>query len=79
MNRLAETGILTNPEHFKQVRGNLYCFKAHRHRLACFFDGGDVVLIDGFDKKEMKSKRSEQSLRTAEKLRDDYLKRKGSD
>lgn len=76
--RMAATGVITNTEHFRHERGNLFCFKIHKHRLACFNDKRDLVLIEGFGKKDWASKRTERCLRRAERLRDDYLRRKGA-
>jgi hypothetical protein len=70
---LAETGKITNRERFVKEPDGIWCFKTHGRRLACFFIGRDVILIDGFGKKTTKSKRSRRKLETAAKLRDVYL------
>jgi mRNA-degrading endonuclease RelE of RelBE toxin-antitoxin system len=71
--RMAETGKIRNPEKFRHEGGNLYAYKIGAHRLPCFFDGRDVVLIDGFAKKDMRSKRSVRALENAARLRDEHL------
>jgi hypothetical protein len=70
---LAETGRIKNKEKFVKEPGGIYCFKCHAKRIACFFDGRDVVLIDGFGKKTRQSKRSRRRLETAARLRAQYL------
>jgi hypothetical protein len=76
---LAETGKISNKERFVKEPDGIYCLKCHAKRIACFFDGGDVVLIDGFGKKANNSRRSRRHLKTAAKLRRQYLdeKKKG--
>lgn len=71
--RLAETGRISNKDRFVKEPGDIWCFKAHARRLACFFDARDVVLIYGFGKKTDNSKRSRRHLETAAKLRTEYL------
>lgn len=70
---LAETGKITNRERFVKEPNGIWCFKTHGRRIACFFIGRDVVLIDGFGKKANNSKRSRRRLETAGKLRTGYL------
>jgi hypothetical protein len=70
---LAETGKITNRERFAKEPNGIWCFKTHGRRLACFFDGRDVVLIHGFGKKTDNSRRSRRELKTAAKLRLAYL------
>lgn len=74
---MAETGKITNPEKFNSEGDGLFCFKIHKHRLACFYDGRDVVIISGFEKKDDRSKRSSRELTIAKGLRGDYVQRKG--
>jgi len=74
--RLAETGKIKNKEKFVKEPNGIYCFKCHAKRIACFFDGREVVLIDGFGKKTNQSKRSRRRLETAAKLREQYLEKK---
>lgn len=73
---MAETGKITNQEKFNFEGDGLFCFKIHKHRLACFNDGRDLVIISGFDKKDDRSKRSSRELAAAKELRDDYVQRK---
>lgn len=75
--RVAETTApIANTEKFRMESPNLFVFKIFKHRIACFFDQRDVVLIHGFVKKATTSKRVARELSTAERLRDDYLERK---
>lgn len=74
--RMAETGRIINAEKFRMESQNLFVFKIFKHRIACFFDERDVVLIHGFVKKEDKSRRVDRELKTAEHLRNNYLERK---
>jgi Phage derived protein Gp49-like (DUF891) len=71
--RLADTGKIKDKRKFVKEPSGIYCFKCHGKRIACFFDGRDVVLIDGFGKKTNQSKRSRRRLETAAKLRMQYL------
>jgi phage-related protein len=50
-----------------QFRGNLF-------RILCFFDGAEVVLTHGFQKKTQKTPRKE--IEKAETYRTDYLQRR---
>ena len=70
---LAETGKITNRERFTKEPNDIWCFKTHGRRLACFFLGRVVVLIHGFGKKTDRSRRSRRELETAAKLRRAYL------
>jgi phage-related protein len=72
-NALAETGKITNRERFTKEPNDIWCFKTHGRRLACFFLGRVVVLIHGFGKKTDRSRRSRRELETAAKLRRAYL------
>jgi hypothetical protein len=74
--RMAETGQIRNTERFRQEEKNLYVFKSFNRRLACFFDGAEVVIIDGFTKKSDKGRRSRRHVQQARALRDAYLERK---
>lgn len=76
---MAETGKITNPEKFNFEGDGLFCFKIHRHRLACFNDGRDVVIMSGFEKKDDHSKKTARELEIAKGLRDDYVQRKKTD
>ena len=70
---MAETGKIRSKERFAKEPDGIYCFKNHGRRIACFFEGRDVVLIDGFGKKTNQSKRSRRRLETAARLRVEYL------
>lgn len=70
---LAETGRIKSKTRFVKEPNGIYCFKQHAMRIACFFDGRDVVLIHGFGKKTTQSKRSRRELATAARLRGQYL------
>jgi hypothetical protein len=76
--RLAETGQIRNREKFRQEASNLFVFKIFKERLACFFDGKDVVVIYGFKKKTTGDKRSARHLENAAKVRDTFLDSKGT-
>ena len=71
--RLADTGNITNKERFVKEPDGIWCLKTHARRLACFYDERDIVLIDGFGKKTTSSKRSRRHLKTAARLRVQYL------
>lgn len=71
--RMADTGSIKNIEKFRHEEKNLFVFKIFKQRLACFFDGSDVVLISGFTKKSDKSKRGAREISTAAGLRDAYM------
>jgi hypothetical protein len=70
---MAETGRITNRERFVKEPDEIWCFKTHGRRLACFFIGPEVVLIHGFGKKANNSRRTRRELKTAAKLRVAYL------
>jgi len=76
---MAETGKITNREKFNFEGDGLYCFKIHKHRLACFFESRDVVIISGFEKKDDRSRKHSRQLDIAKELRDDYLQRTKSE
>lgn len=71
--QMAEVGRIRSKERFTREPDGIYCFKNHGKRIACFFDGRDVVLIFGFDKKTDQSTRSRRHLDTAARLRARYL------
>lgn len=59
---------ITNPEHFKAVEGHkpLFEFKAHGVRIYCFFDGRDIILVEGdFKKTDKSSAGNKQSIARA--------------
>jgi hypothetical protein len=74
--RMAATGRITNDLRFRRESNGISVFKIHKHRLACFSDGRDVVLIHGFVKKSDRGKKEAREIATAANLRDDYLKRR---
>ena len=73
---MAEVGFIRDTTRFRSEGGGLSVFKIHKHRLACFDDGRDLVIIHGFAKKTKKGKRESRELKTAEALRAGYLDRK---
>ncbi len=52
--RLADIGQIHNEQQFKKEQGNVFAFKAGQVRIACFLDGGDWFLTNGFKKKKSK-------------------------
>jgi hypothetical protein len=76
--RLGDAGQIRNETKFRQEAPNLFVFKIFKERLACFFDGKDVVVISGFTKKTTSDKRSARNLTTAANLRDAFLDAKGT-
>jgi hypothetical protein len=66
-----------NTTRFRKESDGIWCFKCHKRRLACFFDGRDVVVIYGFDKKADGGRRETRELATAVRLRQQYLEGKG--
>lgn len=75
LRRLCEVGRIHNQEKFRKEIDDVYCIKIFKHRLACFFRGGDLLIIDGFGKKTTTDKRARRHLETASRLRDEYLRR----
>jgi hypothetical protein len=71
--RLADTGVIRNVERFRQEADNLFVFRVFKHRLVCFFDGPDAVLIDGFSKRSYGRNQRQRKLSTAARLRDEHL------
>lgn len=71
--RMAETGTIKNTEQFRKESDHVYCFKRGQHRLACFREGRDLMLIHGFRKKSDKDKRLKRHIETAERLQTEYL------
>jgi hypothetical protein len=60
---------ITNPEHFKDIEGHkpLWEFKAHGVRIYCFFDGPDIILVEGdFKKSDKSSASNRQAIARAE-------------
>ena len=48
-NRMAE-GRIVGKERFRKESGDIYVFKIFKHRLACFYEGDDVVIINRYVK-----------------------------
>ena len=71
--RMANLGLIRNEEQFRNEGTNLYALKRGQRRILCFFDGRDVVLIDGFTKKSDRGRKHRRDLQTATRLRDRYL------
>jgi hypothetical protein len=71
--RMARDGKIKNPEHFRREAGNISCFKRDQHRLACFRQGKDLMLVHGFRKKSDKDKRLKREIQIAERIRTEYL------
>ena len=79
--RMIEVGKITNQEHFKDVEGHkpLFEFKGRGVRIYCFFDGSDVILLEGDIKKSDKSKdRNRQSIARAERRVELYRQEKAT-
>lgn len=74
--RMAATGRITNDTKFKNEGKGLWVFKIPRKRLACFYAGHALVLIDGFTKKTDRDSRSARNLKTARELKTAYLNAK---
>jgi Phage derived protein Gp49-like (DUF891) len=70
---MAREGRIRNIEHFRKESDTIYCFKRGQHRLACFRDGTDLMLVHGFRKKSDKDKRLKRDIETAERIRSEYL------
>lgn len=73
--RMGDFGLIRNPEKFRPEGEGIYAFKSFRVRLLCFFDGRDVVITNGYDKKADKVRR--QEIEKARRIRDVYLASKG--
>jgi hypothetical protein len=71
--QMAEAGAIVNEERYRKEGPNLASFKAGKHRLLCFRDGRDVMLVAAFRKKSDKDKRLARVIKTAERIRDAYL------
>jgi hypothetical protein len=71
--RMGRDGEIKNPEHFRKESDNIYCFKRGQHRLACFRQGKDLMLVHGFRKKSDKDKRLKREIEIAERIRTEYL------
>jgi hypothetical protein len=71
--RMARDGRIVNEELFRRESGNIHCFKRGQHRLACFREGTDLLLTNGFRKKRDKDKRLKRHIEMAERIRTEYL------
>lgn len=67
--RLADTGLIRNCEVFRPAGEDLHGFQVGRHRLLCFFDATDVVLVHGFLEKGRAAARGKQ-VALASRIRD---------
>ena len=65
--------MIKNEELFRKESDNIYCFKRGQHRLACFRQGRDVMLVEGFRKKSNKDKRLKRHIEVAERIRAEYI------
>jgi hypothetical protein len=75
--RMARDGTIKNTELFRtEAGGNISCFKRGQHRLACFREGRDLMLVHGFRKKSDKDKRLKREIQIAERIRTEYLEQK---
>lgn len=74
--RMGSSGRIRNETQFRKELGQIYCFKVNQHRIACFFDGHDVVIVSGFTKKTMRNSRSQRELKKADGLRSRCLDRR---
>lgn len=72
--RTADLGEIVHREKFKQLRGEIWEFKAHQIRVLCFRDGNAWVLTHGFIKKRDNVRTSE--IDRADDIRDEDLARK---
>jgi len=73
---MAEVGYITNDQHFRSEGEDIFCFKPHGHRFACFFDGPNVVVTHGFKKQHQKMPPNERAR--ARTIRRAYLQSKES-
>ncbi|MDO8586361.1 MAG: hypothetical protein Q7T82_04915 [Armatimonadota bacterium] len=79
--KMLDVGRITNSEHFKDVEGHkpLFEFKAHGVRVYCFFDGSDVILVEGdFKKTNKSSAQNRQAIARAENRAAAYWREKKS-
>ena len=76
---MAREGRIRSPEHFRKESGDIFCFKRSQHRLACFRDGSDWVILDGFRKKSDKDKRLKRHIETADRIRTEHMDRAQGD
>jgi hypothetical protein len=70
LHRMGDHGEIRNTEQFRHEENKLYCFKRFKRRLMCFFDGSDVVITHGFDKKRDKLDRKQ--LARGDRIRSNY-------
>jgi len=71
---MAEQGKITNEEHFKKERGEIFGFKRYQARVAAFQIGDVWYLTHGFKKKRDKWPDSE--LAKAERIRSECIERR---
>ena len=71
---MARDGTIKNTELFRtEAGGDISCFKRGQHRLACFREERDLMLVHGFRKKSDKDKRLKREIEIAERIRTQYL------
>lgn len=73
--RLAESGVVTNREHFRHEQGPIWGAKSFQARVACFRHGNAWLLTHGFVKKT--DKWPTQEIERALRIMAEHLARKG--
>jgi hypothetical protein len=71
--RMARDGVIKNEQLFRKESDDIYCFKRGQHRLACFREGRDMMLVYGFRKKTNKDTRLRRDIEKAERIRAEYI------
>jgi hypothetical protein len=74
-NRLADHGRIQNQEQFTKETEHIWCFKRGKHRITCFLEGTDWLLLTGFKKKDNWDKRHKREIEAAERTRTSHLER----
>jgi len=72
LKRAGEHGPPVNEEKFKHLRDRIFEFKAHRVRILCAFDKGQIIILThGFIKQKGKTPKTEieRAIRLIEQLR----------
>lgn len=63
---------IVNTEKFKHLEGDIYEFKAGRHRLTCFFQpGARIIITHGFRKQTARTPKPE--IARAETIRSQFM------
>jgi mRNA-degrading endonuclease RelE of RelBE toxin-antitoxin system len=73
--QVAEAGTILNKTRYRRESPNLHAFKSGKHRLICFHDGRDVMVVDALKKKSDNDKRLTRALETAERICAEYRDR----